>query len=163
MLPNVNVQNGRRISRVVRNKILVLRHSEVEHASLLVVHKPAPAAAHDAGCLRTENIDEFFHAAEFLDNPLVKDAVFFWKVAVLGGAERVPIEFMVKVAATVELDLCLERNHLLEVALVQSLKLLFHQLVQIVHVRPMMLAVMEIKQLSTDDRLKCAKLVRKVL
>ena len=105
-------------------------------------------------------MDEGLHAAEFFDELLVEDAVFLWQVAVFWRAEGVPEELVVVVTTAVELNLLLERDHLFEVSLVQGVKLLFHQLVEIVHVGTVMLAVVEVQELATDNGLERTHFVR---
>ena len=75
------------------------------------------------------------------------------------GAEGLPEEFVVQVTATVEADQVWQRNATLEVVTSLGLCLLLEELVKIVDVGSVVLAVVEIKEMATDDGLKRTDLV----
>ena len=66
-------------------------------------------------------------------------------------------------ATTIESQCCLKAESLRELASGLSLSLLLKQIVEIVHVRAMVLAVVEVKQMTAHDGLERANLVGQVL
>jgi len=83
--------------------------------------------------------------------------------AVRLSAEGVPEELVVKMTATVEANLLRKAYHFLDVTSRFSFSLLLEQVVKVAHVGAMMLAVMEVKEMTRDDGLEASNLIRKML
>ena len=89
----------------------------------------------------------------------VQLSAFTRKVAVFGWTEGFPEELVIQVATSIKVDLLLKRDHGLHIPLVQRLQLLFKRRIKVVHVIPVVLTVVEVEELATDDWFKCAELV----
>ncbi len=141
---------------------MILQHAEIEDSSLFVVNEPAPATAHDGSSLLIEVLLEGLEVTESFVNHGMEHAAWL-NVAILDGTERLPEELVVEVATTVEADELLQANLLLQVSLVHGVDLLLHQLIEVVNIGAVVLAVVEVHQVSTHHGLECTKLVREVL
>ena len=79
------------------------------------------------------------------------------------GAEGVPEERMVDVSTTVEVEGLLQRYKLLDVGSGEGLGLLLQQVVEVLNVRSVVSAIVEVNDLTTHDGLERTHLPRQVL
>lgn len=162
MLPDVDVDDGHEVGAHIRDEVLVRRRTERQRILSLVVDEPAPAGALDRGSPLVEHLDEVVDGAPALKDGVVERTRVGDGALVL-GAQRLPEELVVDVAAAIEADGVGEGDGLVEVVPGHGLGLLLDELVQVVHVRPVVLAVVEVEEVAADDGLESTNLVRQVL
>lgn len=157
VLPDVNVHDRDKVRAHIRDQVLVDGGTEVEGLLSLVVDEPAPAGALNGGGACVEDADELLHATPALDDSVVKGARL-GESAVGLWAERVPEELVVQVTTTVEADLVRQGDRLLKIAGCTEFSLLLEEIVEVVHIRAMVLAVMEVKEEAAHDGLERSNL-----
>lgn len=162
MLPDIHVDDRHKVWAHIGDKILVSSGAEGEGVLALVVDEPAPAGTLDGGSALVEHADEFVVGTPALNDGVVKRATV-GEGAVGLGAQRVPEELVVKMSATVEADRLGKADRGLDVASCGGFSLLLEQVVQIVHVGSVVLAVVEVEEVTGHDGLKSSNLVRQVL
>ena len=168
VLPDVDSEQWDKLGPLILHHVLIRRLHILQLFRVRVVGEPAPATTLQSGGAPVEVLLEALDAAPLSFHECAKLAALVRQVstAIWDGSECVPEELVVQVTTAVELDLAKKAavfTHVVSIATLQRFKGLLLQSIEVINVGAMMLAIMEVHQVTTDDRLECAKLIRQRL
>jgi len=165
VFPDVDGEEGDVAGVQVGGQVLVLRLSVLEQARVFIVEQPTPAGALEGSRVLVEVQLEGLNGAPLAVEEISELGAHVGDgtTTVLNGGEGLPEELVVQVATAIEFNGVGEGDVLLHVSGCEGFGSLHLQFVVVVDISSVMLAVMELHQVTTDDGLKGSQVVREGL
>ena len=165
VFPHINRHQRNVVSSQVGRCVLVRCLSVLKRVVTFVVQQPTPTRTlHTDGLLGKISL-EVLDGAPFTLNHQAKwtGLIRQCTTALLDGCKSFPEKLVVQVTATVELESLAQVHILLDVSLSKRLGRLLVQCVEIVDVSAVMFSVVELHQVTGDNRLQSAEIVGQML